>query len=152
VVTNGIVAGIGNIIKGKQNERQFANGFVAGGLARGGGTREADPYSFQFGAAPESDPGNLETGVGAEDPTLAGVLAQDQGGPIETPGGGIEARIADRDTQAPLENNAGGGLLTSPQQVQPAPGQQGLVARPVSDISGSPFQDRPADIRGLTGV
>lgn len=151
VVTNGVVAGVANVIKSKQDRREFPNGYVAGGLARGGGSEAPPPYTFTFGEAVGSDPGNLQAQQAAEDPTVAAQLAQEIGGPVETTPaqqpGGIAGIIENRGP-VNIPDQTQGGLVraTAPRQVAQDPRQQ------VVGISGSPFQDRPRDIRSLVGV
>ena len=149
VVTNGVIAGVTNIINQKGKEKQFPNGFVAGGLARGGPEETPDPYSFEFAGASAGDPG---TTIDASDPTVAAQLAQQEGGPVDVApegppvvGTGIRDQIAQR-----------GGVASPPAGAQPLGQDQGLIQRqplvpeqPAQGLVGSPFQDQPRRIAGL---
>jgi hypothetical protein len=153
VVTNGVVAGIANVIKSKNSKKDFPNGFVAGGLARGGSSEAPNPYTFEFGEAADSDTAGEPLQQTVEDPTVAAQLAQEIGGPVEAPKfqappqGGIAGLLAARGDIPGVGQQGPPPINGAPQP----PARGGLVPANAG-IAGSPFQDRPANISQLVGA
>lgn len=144
LATSAVTTGLGTVLKSKMDEKDNPNGFVAGGLARGGGSDHKGLTGFEFGDPSGGRPDN--TAIDAPVDTLAGDLArapEEEEQAVPQAGDGIRGRLAER------------GLLGAPQEEQVAQGPQAPVApgapQPQAGLTnpdGSPaaFQDQATQI------
>jgi hypothetical protein len=127
LAANGITTGVTEMLKAKAGKQDAPNGFVAGGLARGGSDEAPGALGYEFGGsgAPEAP----QPGEPAAQPeqTVAGQMAQGgEGAPA--PANRIQALIAERGPLNPQQYDSGpalaGGLLPQQQSAMPQIGLQ----------------------------
>lgn len=114
LAANGITMGIKAKLDAKGKESDPVNGYVAGGLMRGGGEEAPPAIDYQFGSEgvpePTGEPqGEQLVDVGAPEQTLAGAMAYGQ-----NPGSGIQQMLQDR---GPLGAPGYGGVAENQRQI-----------------------------------
>jgi len=127
LAASGITTSMTEMLKAKAGKQDAPNGFVAGGLARGGSDEAPGALGYEFGGsgAPEAP----QPGEPAAQPeqTVAGQMAQGgEGAPA--PANRIQALIAERGPLNPQQYDSGpalaGGLLPQQQSAMPQIGLQ----------------------------
>lgn len=123
----GITTSMTEAIKNKGSGKEFPNGYVAGGLMRGGSAEAPEAISYEFGGPPSAGAEQQvaqQQQAPQEESTVAAQLAQ---GETEqaSPANRIQALIRERGPLNPAGNmNTGpgfsGGLMPQEQQVNPA--------------------------------
>lgn len=147
LASKGIMTAVTASLKSKGDEKEYANSFVAGGVARGGGSEAPAPIDYEFGgqqdlALPSAgEQAGAKQGAPVEEPTLAAQMAQ--GGEAQpSPVSRIQALIQER---GPISQPGYGGLAQyagpargglAPQEAAVNP--QLLVGQP----SGAPPEGR----------
>lgn len=125
LAASGITTAMTEAIKNKGSGKEFPNGYVAGGLMRGGGPEAPGAISYEFGGPPSA---GAETQVAQqqapqEEPTVAAQLAQGEAEQT-SPENRIQALIRERGPLYAPNGPAGpgfsGGLMPQEQQVAPA--------------------------------
>lgn len=136
LLANGVTAGFTAVLQSKANKEDLPNGYVAGGLARGGPSEAPPAISYEFGqpTTPESTMAGQ-----AQQPSVASTLANQQAptqgaadaGQLSTSQfmgarqgiDAISARLASRDqaptTPDPYASSQGGLVMDSPEQEAP---------------------------------
>jgi hypothetical protein len=117
-------------LKGNQEEDKFANGYVYGGLARGGGERTPDSISFSRGEEGGVDAGAIEAPVETQ-------LAQEQNQLTE----GDQETVAGQLARAPLEGEQEAGSIE-----QVAANEAGLIGQGIRERLNQRGQLPPTSI------
>lgn len=155
MAAKGTMAAVTNALS-KKDRAEEPNAFVAGGLARGGGSEAPDAIDYDFGPSTPApgqqgvQPTTPPPGVPQEEPTVAAQLAQ--GGQAQpSPASRIQALIAERGpiSQPGYGGVADGGGLVGGQQsdLAAALSPQMSVQRPQAQPTGRTFVDEASQLQ-----